>query len=161
MKYLLVIAIISCALVGCDFMSREVDIQAVRQQLEMRKGDVQQLKIAADSLSVMAQQSGNQTIIDAAVAAQTALAEAQAYIPKLETELKRLEEQGSASVWQLGLAALWPLATSMLKYLPGPFGAVGNIVAEVAFRMNATRAARIKDEEAHNLLAVSTTKVTK
>ncbi len=147
MRWILPLYFVGFLLIGgCN-----VDVNAVREKIDEQKQTVRTLADAATALQQLAEKTNDPQYIAAAAAAQKALSFAQDKIPEMECELAKLKN--GAPWWNVAIAVAWPFVTPLLKLIPGPGGMIATAIGELAYRMNATRAKKDEDDEAHFLLA--------
>jgi hypothetical protein len=141
------VALLLTVLCGCG-----PDVEKARQAVAAAKKEVTDLQVQVQSLTELAERTGNENIRTAAIAADQALRLAAAKIPEMEAALKNLE--GATPAWKVALGFALPyvpriaLLVPGLAAIPGVGGileALARLVANAAWMTTATKKQKAED----------------
>lgn len=141
------IALLLITLCGCG-----PNVGQARDTLALAKKEVAELKVQVQSLTDLAERTGNENIRTAALAADQALKLAEAKIPALETALKDLE--GATPAWKVAVGFALPYIPRLALFVPGLAAIPGvggvlemlaRLVANAAWMTTATKKQKQED----------------
>lgn len=144
MKSTAIVALLAACLAfgGCAWLSRGVDVEVVKAQIAMVQDNISALEISVQSLTEIAEKTGEAWAITAAHSAAKALYEAKQVLPQMQEKLKNIED--GTPMWKVALTAGWPIIIAGLRFVPIVGTALAPL-AELAWAAYATKQQKAAD----------------